>query len=250
MSASGRDGPPPDGSDAARALDEAGAPEPSVERTVVVDDHLAHVAASEPAAGVAGPTGAPGGPLEAAARNALGPSEAVTEAARGRAAVAGARSRMTAEDILATLRAVFPTDTRAWSWTARADRIGPLAAELPSAVSGCSEGRAWGLHAEVRWRLQPELGYTALYLGTGEWLPEGFSVLGADLRAVAGEEAEGVHLWGKRDADGRYRSTRLAGALEYPALDAPTPDPRVPYELLLDPTGEVRYVRLTLREQD
>jgi hypothetical protein len=170
------------------------------------------------------------------------------------AAVAATCQGLGAPELLAVLAAVFSAGARCCHWCACVDTLGPVAAGLPADLSGWSEGRAWGAHAEVRWQQDPSGPYSALYLGTADRLPPDFLVLGPKLRAAPGEPADGLFLWGTRDADGRFRSPRLPHALEYPGLAvlaqaADAPEARVPYERLLAVDGTVRFLRLTLPEQ-
>jgi hypothetical protein len=165
-------------------------------------------------------------------------------------AVAGTRQGMTPAEVLATLRSVFSAGAAVCCWVARIDGIGSMADALPGDLTGCSEGRAWSVRAEVRWKARPGDGYAMLYLGASDQLPEGFVSLTTGLSEISGGDSGELYLWGTRGADGRYRSTRLGRPLEYPALVGEHPEPRLPYRLLVDAAGLVRYVRLALREMD
>jgi hypothetical protein len=171
-----------------------------------------------------------------------------TTAAPGRPAVAGARDGLGTADLQAVLAAVFPGGTACRHWCARLDAIGPLAAGLPADLAAWTEGRAWGAGAEVRWQQDGAAGYRVLYLGEGDTLPDGFAPLGADLRALPGEAAAGLYLWGQRGDDRRYHATRLPRPLDYPAA-AGAPAVRLPYQRLVGPDGLVRFLRLTLGEE-
>jgi hypothetical protein len=168
-------------------------------------------------------------------------------------AVAAARRGLGAGELLAMLAAVFPSSARCCHWCACVDTIGPVAGGLPADLSGWSEGRAWGAHAEVRWQQDADRSFSALYLGAAGSLPADFVVLGDELRAAPGEPAAGLYLWGTRDADGRFQDPRLPGPLEYPGLAATgpasdAPEARIPYQRLLAADGSVRFLRLTLPE--
>jgi hypothetical protein len=175
------------------------------------------------------------------------PTLAAAEAP-GQPAVAGTRDGLSAADLLALLAAVFPAGTPARHWTAGLDRIGPLASGLPADLAGATEGRAWSARAELRWQQAGRDVFSALYLGEGEALPDGFAPLARDLRARPGEDAAGLHLWGRRGDDGLYRSTRLPRPLDYPAAGS-APEVRQPYQLLVGPDGIAYFLRLTLAEE-
>ncbi|HZR97212.1 MAG TPA: hypothetical protein VFE37_00815 [Chloroflexota bacterium] len=168
--------------------------------------------------------------------------------APGQPAVAGTRDGLSAADLLALLAALFPAGTPARHWTASLDSIGPLASGLPADLAGATEGRAWSARAELRWQQAGGGQFSALYLGEGEALPDGFAPLARDLRTRHGEAAAGLYLWGRRDADGRYRSTRLPRPLDYPAAGN-APEVRQPYQLLVGPDGIAYFLRLTLAEE-
>ncbi|HZR97115.1 MAG TPA: hypothetical protein VFE37_00325 [Chloroflexota bacterium] len=174
-------------------------------------------------------------------------AEAAGDARPGVPAVAGVRDDLTADGLLVLLRTTFP-ESRAHYWGARVDALGPIAAGVPADLAGWSEGRVWGARAEVRWRRAGAERYSALYLGEGETLPDGFRPLAGDLRAVPGAEAEGLFLWGTRGADGLYREPRLPHPLDYAALGATAPEARVPCRLLLGPDGQVRFIHLAAEE--
>lgn len=159
-------------------------------------------------------------------------------------AVAGGRDDLTANTLLALLRATF-ADGHAHHWGACLDTLGPISAGLPSDLAGWSEGRAWDARAEVRWQPASAERYAALYLGDGETLPEGFQALDGDLRAVPGAETDGLFLWGTRGADSQYWDPRLPRPLDYAGLGATAPEARVPCRLLVDADGQVRFIRLT-----
>jgi len=190
------------------------------------------------------------GPESAAARPDTTLAEPAPAAApeRGRPAVAGARDGLSAADLLALLAAVFSPGASVRHWTARLDAIGPLASGLPAALAGWTEGRAWSARAEVRWQQAGQGRYSALYLGEGERLPDGFAPLATGLRAVPGEDAAGLYLWGRRGPDGRYHATRLPHPLDYPAA-AGALEARQPYQVLVGPDEVVRFLRLTLAEE-
>jgi hypothetical protein len=164
-------------------------------------------------------------------------------------AVAAARDGLDAEQLLGTLRAVFPAETRTCHWSACLDTISPIGAGLPADLAGWTEGRVWGRQAEVRWRPQSDGNFSALFLGDGELIPEGFSALGAPLRAVPSRDVDGLCLWGRRAADGRYYSSRLSRGLDYAGLETDAAQARIPFRLLLDGAGQVRFVRLALTEE-
>jgi hypothetical protein len=128
------------------------------------------------------------------------------------------------------------------------ETIGPLASGLPTELAGWTEGRAWSARAEVRWQQASAGQFSALYLGGGEALPDGFAPLARDLRAVPGEDAAGLYLWGRRGDDGLYRSTRLPRPLDYPAAGG-MPEARQPYQILVGSDGLVYFLRLTLAEE-
>ena len=164
-------------------------------------------------------------------------------------AVAAARAGLDAEQLLGALQTVFPPDTRTCHWSACVDTLSPVQAGLPADLSGWAEGRVWGRQAEVRWRQQGNGHFSALFLGDGELIPDGFSALGEPLRAVPGEDVDGLYLWGTRAADGRYYSSRLPHGLDYAGLGTDAARARIPFRLLLDAAGQVRYVRLALPEE-
>lgn len=219
--------------DAATSPEPPGGPDPAAQQP----DHA--MLPSEPSRAVATSDGE-----VAALASPVGASEGVT------LAVAGTRQGTMSAEVLATLRLVFPAGAAVCCWVARIDGIGSMADALPGDLTGCSEGRAWGVRAEVRWKARPGDGYAMLYLGAGDQLPDGFVSLTTGLSEISGGDGGELYLWGTRGADGRYHSTRLGRPLEYPALVGDQPDPRLPYRLLVDAAGLARYVRLALRETD
>jgi hypothetical protein len=162
-------------------------------------------------------------------------------------ALAAVRDDLTAESLLALLQATFAVG-RALHWSACLDTLGPITAGLPEDLTGWSEGRVWGTQAEMRWQPAGLERFSALYLGEGEALPEGFSVLASDLRAVPSAETEGLFLWGTRGTDGQYREPRLPRPLDYAGLGVTATEARVPCRLLVDAAGQVRFVRLSVDE--
>jgi hypothetical protein len=162
-------------------------------------------------------------------------------------AVAAVRDDLTADALLALLRATFGSGD-ALHWSACVDTLGPITAGAPQDLTGWSEGRVWGTRAEVRWQPAGGEHFSALYLGEGEALPEGFEALVGDLRAVPSAESEGLFLWGTRGADGQYRESRLPRPLDYTALGTTAAEARVPCRLLVDAAGRVRFIRLTVEE--
>jgi hypothetical protein len=194
------------------------------------------------------PSAAVRNPANAAAGEASAPDVATASAPdggrRGLPAVAGTRDDLTADALLALLRATF-ADSRTYGWGASIDTLGPISAGPPSNLDGWSEGRAWGAGAEVRWQPAGAERYAALYLGDGETLPEGFRALADDLRAVPSADPEGLFLWGTRGADGQYWDARSPRPRDYAALGAMAPEVRVPCRLLVDAAGQVRFIRLT-----
>ena len=174
---------------------------------------------------------------------------AVGLADEGWPAVAAAREGMDAGQLLGAMRAVFPAETRTCHWSACVDTLSPIGAGLPGDLAGWAEGRVWGRQAEVRWRRQRGGHFSALFLGDGELIPAGFSALGAPLRAVPSRDVDGLCLWGSRAADGRYYSSRLPRGLDYAGLGTDAVQARIPFRLLLDAAGQVRFVRLALAEE-
>ena len=165
----------------------------------------------------------------------------------GHPAVAGVRDDLTADVLLALLRAIFPGDDTHY-WVACLDTLGPVSAGLPTDLAGWSEGRAWGARAEVRWQPTDAERYSALYLGDGEALPEGFQPLAENLQALPSTEAEGFFLWGTRGANSQYWEPRLPRSLDYAGLGAMASEPRVPCRLLVGADGQVRFIRLAAPE--
>jgi hypothetical protein len=207
------------------------------------------VSAPEPAelpSATSAPAAEPIVPSAAAEPTSAGASAA--DAGRpGVPAVAGVRDDLTADALLALLRATFAAG-RTLHWSACLDTLGPISAGLPTDLTGWTEGRAWGAGAEVRWQPAGDARFSALYLGEGDALPEGFQALATDLRAVPGAEPDGLFLWGTRGADGEYREPRLPRLLDYAALGASAPQARLPCRLIVDAAGQVRFVRLMLEE--
>jgi hypothetical protein len=210
----------------------------------------AAVSAATPAARPADEARAPAG--EAPASVVAVVAEAATTTPDtghpGVPALAGVRDDLTTATLLALLRTTF-ADGRAHHWSACLEALGPIRAGLPPDLDGRSEGRVWGARAEIRWQAAGAGGYSALYLGEGEALPEGFQPLAGDLRALPSAEAEGLFLWGTRGADGQYRDPRLPRPLDYAGLGATAPEARVPCHLLVDAAGQVRFIRLVVAEE-
>lgn len=164
------------------------------------------------------------------------------------AVVAATCAGLTADDLLALLRTVFPDGTRCCHLRARPDALPPLAEGLPASVAGWTEGRVWDAHAEVRWREAVPGAFEVLFLAEGRDPPPGFTPLALYLRAVVPDEPAGLYLWGERDSTGRYFADRLGRALTYPAVLSAGPRPRLPCRLLVDASGTVRFVQLSLPE--
>jgi hypothetical protein len=164
------------------------------------------------------------------------------------AVVAATCAGLTADDLLAVLHALFAGGGRCCHLRARPDALPPLGEGLPASVAGWTEGRVWDAQVEVRWRETAPGAFEALFLAEGRPHPPGFTPLPLALRAVAPDEPAGLYLWGERDLTGRYFADRLGRALTYPAALSIGPRPRLPCRLLVDGSGAVRFVRLTLPE--
>jgi len=181
---------------------------------------------------------------EAAAEPGEPPADAAADGRPGVPAIAAVRDDLTADALLALLRATF-ADGRAHYWVACPEALGPISAGLPTDLDDWSEGRVWSAVAEMRWHPSGAARFSALYLGEGDARPEGFQPLSDELRAVPSAEADGLFLWGTRAADGLYGEPRLPRPLDYAGLGATAPEARLPYRLLVGADGQVRFIRLT-----